>query len=98
MTEKRVPMRRCIGCMQSHPQEDLIRLTWDGTQIAADHGRPADGRGIYLCRNEECIGRVRRKRALNRVLRKNLDEAMTNSVLDALLDELKEVTNGKKDQ
>ena len=30
------PMRRCIACRESKPQDELIRFTFDGKAVAAD--------------------------------------------------------------
>lgn len=67
------PMRRCIACRESKPQDELIRFTLDGMAIIADCGKDHDGRGFYLCRNSECVETAIRKKAFNRVCRRNVD-------------------------
>jgi predicted RNA-binding protein YlxR (DUF448 family) len=98
MTESKVPMRRCIGCMRSRPQSEMIRFTLHGDEVVPDRGRKADGRGVYLCRSEECISRARKNRAFNRSFRRNLDKDAVDRMLDELLYDLKEVANGEKNQ
>ena len=44
------PMRRCIACRESKPQDELMRFTFDGVRVTADPGLKNDGRGFYLCR------------------------------------------------
>ena len=53
MEEKRVPMRRCVGCYTSRPKAELKRyiLTPDGTVF--DPTGKKDGRGVYLCADNE---------------------------------------------
>ena len=96
MKIKKTPMRRCIGCMESHEQTNLIRLVCDGDKIKIDRRGNAEGRGVYLCRNMECIDKARRKNAFNRSFRRNFDQNMIDSVFDELSDMVKEVTYGKK--
>ncbi len=63
--EKYVPMRRCIGCMQSRPKEDLIRLTAGADGLVIDESGKAPGRGFYLCRgSEKCVRLAVKKRKL----------------------------------
>ena len=54
MTEKKVPERRCIGCMTSRPKQELIRIVADENGLHIDPSGKMPGRGAYLCRSEEC--------------------------------------------
>lgn len=67
------PMRRCIGCMQTKPQPELMRFTLKDGRITADTDGRADGRGFYLCRSEECIDKSFRRKAWNRICKSNVD-------------------------
>ena len=51
MIEKKLPMRRCIGCMQSKPKEELIRIL-------------PTGRGAYICNDEKCLNKALKKNAV----------------------------------
>ena len=67
-------MRRCIGCCQSKPQSDMLRFTYDGRVFRADaEGCRSDGRGIYLCRDDQCIEKSFRRKAWNRIARSSVD-------------------------
>ena len=44
MAEKKIPMRRCIGCMTSYPKNTLIRIAYDGQQLTVDTTGRARGR------------------------------------------------------
>lgn len=78
------PMRRCIACRESKPQDELMRFTWDGG-LRADSGRPADGRGIYLCRDRDCIDAAVKRKAFNRALRRNVDAEEVSRVIEEAL-------------
>ena len=97
--DKRVPMRRCIGCMESKPQSDMVRFTLqDDETIIRDEKRRENGRGVYLCKNTECISKARKSKAFNRSFKKNLDHDMTEKLFDELLEDFKEVTNDEKNR
>jgi predicted RNA-binding protein YlxR (DUF448 family) len=54
--------------MESKPKKELLRLVArDGNAIIDTTGK-ADGRGIYLCRSEECFDKARKKKAITRGL------------------------------
>lgn len=65
---KKVPMRRCVGCMESKPKKELIRIAgYEGT-VTLDPTGKAKGRGVYLCPCSECLLKAKKKRALSRSL------------------------------
>jgi predicted RNA-binding protein YlxR (DUF448 family) len=77
-------MRRCIACRESKPQDELMRFTWD-EGLRADGQKPADGRGIYLCRDRECIDLAVTRKAFNKALRRNVDADEVSRVIDEAL-------------
>ena len=57
-TVKKIPQRQCIGCGQMKDKKDLIRIlkTQDESIIIDTTGRK-NGRGAYICANEECLAK-----------------------------------------
>jgi len=53
---KKIPMRRCLGCMESKPKKELIRIvkTSDG-DIFVDRTGKQNGRGAYFCDDVTCL-------------------------------------------
>ena len=68
------PMRRCIACRESRPQDELIRFVLRGQDPVADPGGKAEGRGFYLCRSDECVRTAIKRKAFNRVCKRNVSE------------------------
>ncbi len=56
MKTKKVPERRCVGCMKPRPKRECIRIcrTPDG-QIKTDPTGKMNGRGAYICRDVSCL-------------------------------------------
>ncbi|MBQ6621559.1 MAG: YlxR family protein [Mogibacterium sp.] len=96
MAERKTPMRRCIGCMQSFPQQTLIRMTLSEDVLSIDRTGRARGRGCYLCKNAECIEKARKNKAFNRNYKRNINQDMIGRVLDEALLLIKEVANDEK--
>ena len=69
MMPKRVPQRQCAGCGERKDKKELIRVvrTPEGEICLDDTGRK-NGRGAYLCRNEECLKKAQKKHSLERSL------------------------------
>ena len=57
------PMRRCIACRESKPQDELIRFVLNGQDPVVD----LNGRA-------ECVRTAIKRKAFNRVCKRNLDE------------------------
>ncbi len=68
---KREPNRQCMGCRERFPKADLLRVVRPpgGGDAALDTTGKAQGRGAYLCKNAACLKRVRKSRALERLLK-----------------------------
>ncbi len=85
MKTKKVPMRRCIGCMQSRQKRDLIRIVGDKEgNVRLDRTGKAPGRGVYLCPDSGCFRIARKKQAISRSLGMKVPE----EVLDKIFEEL----------
>lgn len=66
----RVPMRTCIGCGQTMPQKQFIRIIRSPEgEIRLDSTGRANGRGAYLCSNPECLRKAEKRHALTRALK-----------------------------
>ena len=90
------PMRRCIACRESRPQDELMRFTFDGKEVKADCGSRNDGRGFYLCRNEECMETAIKRKAFNRICRQNIDTEEIRKVIGQALDNFQGGTDAKE--
>ncbi len=81
-TSDKKPNRRCIGCMASFPQETLIRFTWNGEKILADTSNRNEGRGFYLCKNKDCLELAIKRKAFNRICKRNIDAETIRKVVE----------------
>jgi len=68
MKNKKVPMRRCVGCMQSKEKPELIRVVVCSDKAVVDPSGKMNGRGVYLCRDEACFDKAIKKKAIGRGL------------------------------
>jgi predicted RNA-binding protein YlxR (DUF448 family) len=83
--EKKIPQRKCLGCMESFPKKELIRVvrTPEG-EVCIDLTGKKSGRGAYICKKEACLKKaVKAKR-----LQTNLEVAISDELLSALTEEI----------
>ena len=75
MQQRKKPQRQCIGCRESKDKQELIRIvkTPEG-EIVIDRTGRGNGRGAYLCDQEECLKKARKSNALSRSFRMNVPE------------------------
>lgn len=78
-------MRRCVGCMESKDKRELIRIVATEGVAVIDKSGKANGRGIYLCRDEACFEKAKKKRAISR----NLQIEEKQEEINKLFEELK---------
>lgn len=66
-TVKKIPQRQCIGCGEMKDKKSLIRIlkTTDETIIIDSTGKK-NGRGAYICSNEECLTKAFKSKGLER--------------------------------
>ena len=66
---KKIPLRKCTGCGEMKPKKELVRVikTVD-EQILMDLTGKMNGRGAYVCRDEECLKRAIKTKAIERSL------------------------------
>ncbi|MEA5049868.1 MAG: YlxR family protein [Oscillospiraceae bacterium] len=72
---KKVPIRRCVGCRESKPKKELVRVVRDPDgSIAVDLTGKKSGRGAYVCRSAKCLQAAMKSKALARALECEIGE------------------------
>ncbi len=69
---KYVPQRMCISCRNVFPKNLLIRVGGfkDGSAAVTKSG----GRGVYVCKSEQCLDRLIKSNGLSRGLKRNVSQ------------------------
>ena len=86
MKNKTVPMRRCIGCMESMPKDRLVRIACYEGKLSLDTDGRTKGRGVYVCPRKECIEKAIKKNALKRSLKADIGAEEAESILQSVID------------
>lgn len=84
---KYVPLRRCMACNEQKEKKDLLRIvkTQDGV-LEIDLSGKKNGRGAYICKNEECLNKVKKTKKFERVLNISIDESFYESIRGVIIE------------
>ena len=75
--EKRVPLRKCLGCMSSFPKKDLVRVlkTPEG-EVIIDLSGKKSGRGAYICKDKACLKKAIKAKRIQSNLEVEIPDAI----------------------
>ena len=83
--QRKVPQRLCLGCQESHPKKELLRIVRSKEgEFSVDRTGKKSGRGAYICPRVECLEKARKGHRLERSFACAIDPA----VYEALAAEL----------
>ena len=83
---KKVPQRTCIGCREVKPKKELLRIVKASEQdISIDTTGKKNGRGAYICKNENCLDMAIKNKRLSR----EFEMAIPQELYDSLREQLK---------
>lgn len=78
---KKVPLRQCVGCGQMKSKKEMMRVikTAEGDIVLDVTGRK-NGRGAYLCKQEECLKMAMKNKGLERSFKMSIDQSAYESL------------------
>ena len=84
--KKKIPERKCVGCQNSFPKKDLIRVVRspEGV-ISIDFTGKKSGRGAYICKNDACFKKAKK----TGILKRSLECEITDEIYDELEREIR---------
>lgn len=68
MKNRKIPLRKCLGCMEQFPKKELARVVRSPeNKVFLDLTGKANGRGAYICKNAECLKKAAKSGRLDKV-------------------------------
>ncbi len=85
MIKKKVPLRKCTGCLEMKDKRELLRVvkTNEGEYKIDLTGKMA-GRGAYVCKNLQCFEKAFKSKGLER----SFKSAIPKDIYEKLRNEL----------
>ena len=76
-SQKKVPVRRCVGCGEHMPKGELVRVlrTPEGEVILDITGKKS-GRGAYICKKAACLKKARKSKRIETSLKCSIPETV----------------------
>ena len=75
MSDKKVSLRRCIGCGEMKDKRELIRvIRTKENEISIDATGKKNGRGAYMCCSSECLKKAIKTRGLERSFKTSIPQ------------------------
>lgn len=85
MQQRKIPLRHCLGCNESKPKKELVRVVRSPEgEISIDLRGKAPGRGAYLCPSAACLAKARKAKRLERTF----EVPIPGEIYDRLTEEI----------
>ena len=85
MAEKKIPLRKCIGCGGMKPKKELIRVVKSPEgEISVDLTGKKSGRGAYICHSKECFLKAQKSKRLEKSFSTQISEDVYNALIAEL--------------
>lgn len=94
------PHRQCIGCRGVFPKGELLRFIHDGSGSAMfDEMQRLEGRGKYLCPQQDCMARAWKNRKGKTLLKdENTAQKLVPAVCDSLMVSVERLLESSKNE
>ena len=81
MVNRKVPMRKCVGCNEMKPKKELVRVVRSKEgDVSLDLKGKRPGRGAYLCRNKACLKKARKSKRIENALEVTISQELYESM------------------
>ena len=91
MKTRKIPLRKCIGCMESFPKKELCRIVKNkDNEIFFDTTGKLNGRGTYICKKTECLEKAVKSKRLSKALEAEIPEEVYEAIRAEIARNVKE--------
>lgn len=78
---KKIPERRCLGCMESFPKSSLVRVVRSPEgEISLDLTGKKSGRGAYICKSADCLKKAVKAKRFERAFECEIPEEVFEGI------------------
>lgn len=73
--------RTCIACRKKANKYDYIRIVSVDNEPVIDETGKINSRGIYICKNKECVAKILKSKSLSKILKIDVTEIKMKEAL-----------------
>lgn len=77
-------LRTCCVCRTKQDKLNMNRVVKTEEGFVVDNKKNQNGRAIYICKKQECIDLILKKRVLNRIYRTNINDESYIKLIEEL--------------
>jgi len=83
---KQIPLRQCVGCREMKSKKELARIirTPEGNILLDKTGR-MNGRGAYICFNQDCLAKAIKTKGIERALKMQVSDDIYDAISKELI-------------
>lgn len=82
---KKAPERTCIGCGNTRPKNELIRIVRDNeNNVFVDLTGKKNGRGAYICQSEDCLKKAIKSNRLAKMFEIDINQKIYEDLRDVI--------------
>ncbi len=87
MNVKKIPQRKCVGCMLMKEKNELIRIVRNlDEDFVIDKTGKMNGRGAYLCKSKDCLKLAQKRKAFERSFKAAIPKEVYEKLAEVLDD------------
>jgi len=87
---KRTVQRMCMGCNEKKDKKELTRIVINkNNEVSVDKTGKLEGRGAYICDNEQCLDKIIKSKKIERLFNIKIDEEIYNNMRGVIVDKKK---------
>ena len=84
---KKKPLRTCMACNEQKEKNELLRIVKSKEGIIEpDLTGKKNGRGAYICKNEECLNKLIKSKRLERIFEQEISSELYESIRGVIID------------
>ena len=81
-----IPQRMCASCRRKGDKKDFLRICKKADVACMDLNKKNHSRGMYVCKSADCIEKLKKNKAIQRVLKVEADESFYEELKSILTD------------
>ena len=87
MAERKIPLRKCIGCGEMKDKRELVRIVRNKEgEISVDLVGKKPGRGAYICKNAACLDKAQKAKRLERAFSSRIEPEIYDTMRRELVE------------
>lgn len=85
MKVRKIPQRLCAACQSVGAKRELLRIVRSPEGIVSiDLTGKKPGRGVYICKNTECLAKAIKEKRLEKALRVEVNDEVRQGLLEEM--------------